>query len=89
MAEPFRPDLDLSGAYREPIMLSRSCSADRPGPVAQNSESSASLDPDHTICAGCGDMNPAHWREGGWYCEGCASCPLCDSPYCEDPSHED
>lgn len=39
------------------------------------------------VCAGCGDADPQHWREGGWYCEGCASCPQCDSPYCEDPSH--
>lgn len=39
------------------------------------------------ICAGCGDMNPAHWREGGWYCESCASCEVCLSPYCDEEEH--
>ncbi len=40
-----------------------------------------------TCCAGCGDADPAHWREDGWYCEGCASCEVCQSPYCENPEH--
>lgn len=39
-------------------------------------------------CDGCGDVNPEHWREGGWYCHGCASCEVCQSPYCDNPEHE-
>lgn len=39
-------------------------------------------------CAGCGDANAEHWRDGGWYCYGCASCEVCQSPYCDNPEHE-
>ena len=37
-------------------------------------------------CAGCGDIDPRHWRDG-WYCEGCAACEVCQSPYSEEPEH--
>jgi len=43
--------------------------------------------PEPTSCDGCGDADPAHWREGGWYCEGCAACEVCQSPYCDIPEH--
>lgn len=39
-------------------------------------------------CDGCGDLDPAHPRNGGWYCEGCASCAVCQSPYCENEDHD-
>lgn len=43
---------------------------------------------ERATCAGCGDTDPAHWREGGWYCESCASCEVCASPYCDNPDHD-
>lgn len=43
--------------------------------------------PEPTCCDGCGDVDPRHWREGGWYCEGCASCEVCESPYCDNREH--
>lgn len=43
--------------------------------------------PERTCCDGCGDVEPQHWREGGWYCEGCAACEVCLSPYCDEPEH--
>jgi hypothetical protein len=44
-------------------------------------------DDEPRICAGCGDIDPRHWREGGWYCESCAACEVCQSPYCDEPEH--
>jgi hypothetical protein len=41
---------------------------------------------DPEVCAGCGDK-AEFWVGGGWYCYGCASCDICDSPYCNDPEH--
>ncbi len=46
-----------------------------------------SEEPEPRCCAGCGDVDPAHWREGGWYCDGCAFCEVCQSPYCDEPEH--
>jgi hypothetical protein len=37
-------------------------------------------------CAGCGDVSE-FWRDGAWYCYGCASCDVCQSPYCDEPEH--
>lgn len=39
-------------------------------------------------CAGCGDAEPEFYLHGDPYCYSCASCDICQSPYCEDPSHE-
>lgn len=47
----------------------------------------ASADDGPRICSGCGDIDPRHWREDGWYCEGCAACEVCSSPYCDEPEH--
>jgi len=33
-----------------------------------------------------GDIDPRHWREGGWYCDGCAACEVCQSPRCSGSS---